>query len=327
MRKKPKWEKAYLVVEPQISAEGIHTYTFNRSCPIELGFHIHAGRHNVRMNRHDYPEIIYVCEGRGDVRIQDRVFRVKRRDLLVIGPDLYHRIMCPPGTQLKLASLNFQSEMVRGSNPTADDEQYLMPFFSQSSSFPHVVHPSSGVPHRVLELIRGIHAELPATTSLARLAVKTYLKSILLLLARHYSRHLGTRETFEQKQRALQRLQPVFEHLETHFGDPIRVEDAARLCAMSTSHFMGFFKRHTGQSFVAYLNGFRISKAQPLLASTDKSISAISQEIGFCDQSSFGRVFRRLAGMTPWAYRQRFGNPSFGSKRSPSQTDIVLSRA
>ena len=320
MRKKPKWEKAYLVVEPQISAEGVHSYTFDRSCPIELGFHIHAGRHNVRMNRHDYLEIIYVCEGRGDVRIQDRVFHVKVRDLLVIGPDLYHRIMCPTGSQLKLASLNFRPEIVRSSKPSDDDEQYLIPFLSQSSSFPHVIRPSSGVPQRVIELIRGIYAELPATTGLARLAVKTYMKSILLLLARYYSKHLGTKEAFEKKQNALQRLRPVFEHLESHFGNPIRVEDAARLCAMSTSHFMGFFKRHTGQPFVAYLSDLRISRSQPLLAATDKPISEISQEVGFCDQSYFGRVFRRLAGMTPFAYRRRFRRLRFASNDSSHRT-------
>jgi AraC-like DNA-binding protein len=84
------------------------------------------------------------------------------------------------------------------------------------------------------------------------------------------------------------------------------VEDAARICATSSSHFMYFFKRVTGQSFLAYLNHFRVAKAQALLGSTDKSISEISQEIGFCDQSHFGVVFRKLVGMTPLAYRRRF---------------------
>jgi AraC-like DNA-binding protein len=70
---------------------------------------------------------------------------------------------------------------------------------------------------------------------------------------------------------------------------------------------MYFFKRVTGQSFLAYLNRFRIAKAQSLLASTDSPISAVSQQIGFCDQSHFGVVFRKLVGMTPLAYRRRFG--------------------
>jgi len=85
------------------------------------------------------------------------------------------------------------------------------------------------------------------------------------------------------------------------------VEDAARICATSNSHFMYFFKRATGQSFLAYLNHFRIAKAQSLLALTDQSISEISQAIGFCDQSHFGVAFRKLVGMTPLSYRRCFG--------------------
>jgi AraC-like DNA-binding protein len=38
---------------------------------------------------------------------------------------------------------------------------------------------------------------------------------------------------------------------------------------------------------------------------TDKSVSDISQEMGFCDQSYFGTVFRKLVGMTPAGYRAK----------------------
>jgi AraC-like DNA-binding protein len=53
-----------------------------------------------------------------------------------------------------------------------------------------------------------------------------------------------------------------------------------------------------------YLNHFRIAKAQALLATTDKSISEIGEEVGFCDQSYFGLVFRRLVHLTPRDYRK-----------------------
>ena len=39
-----------------------------------------------------------------------------------------------------------------------------------------------------------------------------------------------------------------------------------------------------------------------LLASTNKPIADIAQEMGFCDQSYFSAVFHKLAGMTPAAY-------------------------
>jgi transcriptional regulator GlxA family with amidase domain len=54
---------------------------------------------------------------------------------------------------------------------------------------------------------------------------------------------------------------------------------------------------------VAYLNRFRVARAQGLLTSTDKAIAEIGLETGFCNQSYFGVIFRRITGMTPLEYR------------------------
>jgi AraC-like DNA-binding protein len=74
---------------------------------------------------------------------------------------------------------------------------------------------------------------------------------------------------------------------------------------MSETHFMSAFKHVTGVSFMKYLNQCRIQRAQDLLVRTDRSIADISLDIGYCDQSYFSAVFRKLAGTTPAAYRRR----------------------
>ena len=61
----------------------------------------------------------------------------------------------------------------------------------------------------------------------------------------------------------------------------------------------------TGLSFVTYINHYRIERAQALLTKTDQSIADISQQVGYCDQSYFGVIFRRTVGMTPVTYRRR----------------------
>jgi AraC-like DNA-binding protein len=171
----------------------------------------------------------------------------------------------------------------------------------------------SGIRVEALELMHRIQAELPAKSAWARLAIKTYLKMILLLLAKYYSSHSGLRQHVARKQADLGRLRPLFRHVEQYYGDPLSVEEGARLCAMSNSHFMYFFKRLTGQSFITYLTHYRIAKAKILLASTDKPISEISQDVAFCSQSYFGTAFRNLVGTTPLTYRRRYGSRIDGS--------------
>jgi AraC-like DNA-binding protein len=162
-----------------------------------------------------------------------------------------------------------------------------------------------------------IRSEIPATSSRGRLAAKTYLKMLLMLLVNQYAPYAGTVETYQRQQQNIERLRPLFRHLGVNCGDSIQVREAARICGMSESHFMSLFKRVTGLSFVTYFNHFRIERAQAMLAKTDESMASISQQVGFCDQSYFGTVFRRIVGMTPATYRRRVRNDTLGDQRQP----------
>jgi AraC-like DNA-binding protein len=161
---------------------------------------------------------------------------------------------------------------------------------------------------------------LGASSARTRLALRTYLKMLLILLVEQYAHYSGTVEIFQRQQRALDRLRPLFCYLGENCGNPIQVREAARISGMSKSHFMSFFKQVTGLSFINYLNHYRVERAQALLASTNESMASISQEVGFCDQSYFGTVFRKIVGTTPAAYRRRLEtNGLHNSTHAPAQ--------
>jgi AraC-like DNA-binding protein/mannose-6-phosphate isomerase-like protein (cupin superfamily) len=294
----------FSLVEPQINAEGVHIWPFDKSCPVDVLFMTTHDRQRVRMNRHGYFEILYLCSGHGACHIQDRMLPFQEGDVAVIGSTLYHRIECQSESPLTIAALFFEPEFIccDGANDSAG---YLTPFLLQDAEFPHIVPAKSGIPRQVFDLMLQIQSESPATTPRARLAIKTYLKMVLMLLVNQYAAYAGTIETYQRQERAIDRLRPLFKYIGDNLGSSVQVRQAARMCGMSESYFMNFFKQVTGLSFVAYLNHFRVEHAQLLLAQTDESMVGISQQVGFCDQSYFGTVFRKIAGMTPAAYRRR----------------------
>jgi AraC-like DNA-binding protein len=162
-----------------------------------------------------------------------------------------------------------------------------------------------------------IRSELPASSARGKLALKTYMKMLLMLLVNQYASYAGTAEIYQRQQQNLERLRPLFRYLGENCGNQVQVREASRICGMSESHFMSLFKRVTGLSFVTYLNHFRVERAQALLAKTDESMAAISQLVGFCDQSYFGTVFRRIVGMTPAIYRRRIRTNTLTDKQQP----------
>jgi AraC-like DNA-binding protein len=294
----------FSLVEPQINAEGVHIWPFDVSCPVDVLFLTVDDRHRVRMNRHGYFEVLFLCSGSANCHIQDRLLPFNEGDLAIIGSTLYHRIECQSSSPVSLAALFFEPDLIR-CDGASDSTDYLTPFLLQDGDFPHIVPAETGVPRQVLDLMLRIRSEIPASSPRGRLALKTYLKMLLILLVNQYAPYAGTVETFQRQQHDLERLRPLFRYLGENCGNSIQVREAARVCGMSESHFMSFFKRVTGLSFVTYCNHFRIERAQALLARTDESMASISQQVGFCDQSYFGTVFRRIVGMTPATYRRR----------------------
>jgi len=299
-----KWQPAFDLIEPQINADGIHLYPFEAAFPIDVRFLMFAQQAGIRMNRHDYFELLYVRSGEVVYQVKDRYFRMKEGDLFVMGSVAMHRMAEYPKGKVKAAVLYFSPDLIRGNAPEGADIEYLMPFLVQDDGFPHVVRAATGIPGQVFDLMSRAAAELPAGSNRGRLSVLTYLKMMLVLLVNHYSGYKGTEDVFHRKERNLKRLRPVFEHIDAHYSGSITLQEVAACMHMSKSSFMRFFRNVTGESFVAYLNHFRISRAQILLRTTDLSIAEISQEVGFCDQSYFGMLFRKLTGQTPREFKR-----------------------
>jgi len=303
------WEDAYDTVIPRINADGLLVWSFDPSLPVQIRFYTYDPRRDYRSCRHDYFEIFYLYGGEAVFRLGEQRFPMKRGDLIVLNSTHYHSI-APPKRPARYAIhgvlLYFMPDIVRGgASAIGEDAGYLAPFLRQDAGFPHVVRADTGVPAGIFELMRMISAELPARHARARLTVKTYLRMILIHLVNYFAAYQGSEDSFHRKHRLIDRLQPLFQYIDEHYSEPITLDQAASLVGMSKSHFIHFMKQVTGLSLIAYLNQFRVSRAQALLETTDKSIAEIGQDVGFCDQSYFGSVFRRLLNTTPREYRLR----------------------
>lgn len=101
------------------------------------------------------------------------------------------------------------------------------------------------------------------------------------------------------------RLAPVFDHVETHLDQELRIPDLARLVNLHPTYFAERFTRAVGRSPSRYIQTRRLEAAQLLLLDSGRAIKAIARETGFHDVAYFCRVFRALTGTTPGAYRER----------------------
>jgi len=90
-----------------------------------------------------------------------------------------------------------------------------------------------------------------------------------------------------------------------HQDEDLSLEQVAKAVNMSAFYFCKMFKKATGMTFTDYLARVRVEKVKNLLLNPHKRISEAAFEAGFQSLSQFNRVFRRVAGESPTAYRDR----------------------
>jgi len=86
-----------------------------------------------------------------------------------------------------------------------------------------------------------------------------------------------------------------------------RVEHLAARVGMSPRHFARVFREQTGDTPAAFVTRVRVEAAQRRLGQGDDGLAAVAGAVGFGSEETLRRSFLRVVGVTPSAWRARFG--------------------
>ena len=100
------------------------------------------------------------------------------------------------------------------------------------------------------------------------------------------------------------RVETARRFIHSNYSDSITMEDISAAADTSADHLGRQFKAAVGVTPIQYLANVRMSIAAELLM-TDLMVSEVARMVGIDDPSYFGRLFRRINGANPTAYRRR----------------------
>ncbi len=98
---------------------------------------------------------------------------------------------------------------------------------------------------------------------------------------------------------------PAIEYISKNYSEQIEIEDLAKLCMLSETHFRRLFKNIMEMTPTHYINKTRVLEACKYLKTTDINIAQIALKVGFITPSTFNRNFKKFIGTSPKNWRKK----------------------
>lgn len=101
-------------------------------------------------------------------------------------------------------------------------------------------------------------------------------------------------------------IEKILEYIENNYSlCDLSLNLVASTFNLSISYLSRFFKESMGKNFLDYLIEKRMERAKILLKDNNIKINEIAEKVGYTNHSSFIRIFKKHAGMTPGEYRNK----------------------
>jgi AraC-like DNA-binding protein len=263
--------------------------------------------HYPYLHRHKEAQITWIQQGEGILIAGNNMHDYKPGDIFLIGANLPHLFKSNPEyfnqestRPIKAVSLFFNPAGALAALfnlPEMKSFRIFLQLHQQGIKIPEQYFQS--IAHHINEVKNAVGAD-------QFMAFLTLLKNISAINSKlePLSSYYGNIPAITENEGI--KMGNIYNYIMQHYSKAITLEDVARSACMTTESFCRYFKKHTGHTFVSFLNEIRINETcKKLTDHKFESISTVAYECGFNSIANFNRVFKSVTGSSP---RQYLGN-------------------
>lgn len=263
-------------------------------CTIPLDFSF------VPLHWQDGVEIIYVKKGSGMVRVDTEQYIAKQGDVFIVLPGQIHGIYSMPKARMEYENMFFDMEFLGSNSIDLCSRKYLHPILDGKKKLPVFLYPEHMLYDSFIKCLDYVDKLCEKKSEGYELGVKGLILTALSMLLQG-----GIEEiSYEMGEKNEQKIKHILTRIEMDYGKNLTIEDMAKACGYSSSHFMRWFKENTGFSFNGYLIEYRLNRAADELRNREKTIINIANDVGFDNLSNFNRLFKKRFLITPSEFRK-----------------------
>ena len=239
---------------------------------------------------HNCHQIIFIAKGRADFCVNDKSLRATAGDIAIFSRYENHSVVeC--SEEYERFVLHIDPDVINQKSAV-----YSL-LTDRPADFCNII-PVSGHMDAVTDIFKRLLYEHHNPSKLADEMEQLLVKQLLITLYRCTS--LNFDNTYDDVAVAVKR------QFENEYHKPFTLAGLAKQHSLSISSLSHRFRAVTGVSVMEYLQSCRMAKAKQMLAETDSSIGGIVEKCGFSDDSNFSRTFKRVNGMSPTDFRNKY---------------------
>lgn len=114
-----------------------------------------------------------------------------------------------------------------------------------------------------------------------------------------------------QKNHTDEAIKKAQEFIEQNTPEKITVDELADMVAIGRRSFERRFKQATNNSVLEYIHRVKIEAAKRQFENSRKNINEVMYDVGYTDTKAFRAMFKKITGLTPIEYRNKYNKMSF----------------
>lgn len=252
---------------------------------------------------HPEAEFLYLEKGEVLFTIENQSFSLKAGDGIFIPPGLIHSAIRTASSNTPCSYFAIVFEFSHLEKLFSQGTSYFQAIYGNRADCIYVINQNNPENIHLLSNLQTVFRFYQCDPNTCELAIHGIL---LLCWQELYNHHLHRLTPLGTVSKNLQsELQKAQDYIWAHFSENVSLSDLAISAGFSESYFCHAFKSCTGYTPFEYLNRARIIKSCELLSQTSKKITEIASLCGFNNISYYNRMFSRIMGVTPSAYRKK----------------------
>ncbi|BCK01543.1 AraC family transcriptional regulator [Anaerocolumna chitinilytica] len=267
----------------------------------DMFFHIHycngrkykePGQFSPKVARTlNHYELIFVCNGKGSYKTQNKRYLLKKGMLIMITPDEPYSIeldnSVPAGVltvHFSFAGISFQDG--KWNIHEAAKVPFGQPVWELKEYY--------SVEEQFQKLVDCWNEKLPGYEFMAR----TLFQQLIIDIMKSRSKQ-------PENYGASLKVERIILYMHQNINTRITLTELSKLVHMTPAYMSRTFKETTGYTIIEYFNKLKIDKSKELLVEGDKKVKEVAQELGFADEFYFSRMFKKAEGITPSQFNSR----------------------